>query len=106
MKATAYMQTHLTEKVTVADLAEHVSLSPDRFAHLFKEVTDTTPIRYLRRLRMDKACLLLETTSNTLAEIADQVGYCNEFHFGSSFKQVVGVSPGEYRSLQATESAE
>jgi AraC-like DNA-binding protein len=97
MKATAYMQTNLDEKITVAHLAGQVSLSADRFAHLFKEVTGTTPIRYLRRLRMEKACLLLETTPATLAEIAAQVGYCNEFHFGNSFKKVIGVSPGEYR---------
>lgn len=50
-----YVQGHLTEPLTVADLAEQVSLSPSAFAHLFREVTGRSPYQGVKEMRLDRA---------------------------------------------------
>ena len=50
-----YVRGHLTEPLTVADMAEQVSLSPSAFAHLFREVAGRSPYQFVKEMRLDKA---------------------------------------------------
>jgi hypothetical protein len=54
-----YVRGNLTEPLTVADMAEQVSLSPSAFAHLFREVTGRSPYQFVKEMRLDKALALL-----------------------------------------------
>lgn len=76
--------------------AAHCSLSPSRFAHLFKAVTGQTPIAYLNRVRIENAKELLLKTSLPIAEIAERVGFADQNYFGRLFKRQVGLSPTEF----------
>jgi AraC-like DNA-binding protein len=46
---------------------------------------------------MERASELMHRSYMTLREVADECGFCNEFHFSRRFKQIVGLSPKEYR---------
>lgn len=82
---------------TVHSLAEYVSLSPSRFAHLFTEQLGHSPMRALRHARLRHAARLLEATELPVERVAAASGFGSPFHFSRVFRQRYGVPPGEYR---------
>lgn len=82
---------------TVAEMAAELHLSESRFAHLYKVFFGTTPLDDLIHARMDAAKNELLFTDHAIYEIAEALGYRNTTHFCRQFKQLVGISPTEYR---------
>ena len=94
-------------RVSVSGFAESVNLSPSRVRHLFKVEIGTSPVRFVRMLKMQEAKRLLETTFLTVKEVANRVDLCDESHFVRDFKRLYGHPPGQHRTtvvLGATES--
>lgn len=85
--------------VEVADLARAAGLSVSRFHALFKSAVGTSPMVYLSEKRLSKACLLLLTTSMSIAEISEAVGFCDQFHFSKAFRAKFACSPMKYRNI-------
>jgi AraC family transcriptional regulator, arabinose operon regulatory protein len=85
------------EPTTVAELAEHVHLSPSRLAHLFKDAVGESPIQMLLRLRLRQAARLLEYSTLSVAEIAAEVGFDSQFYFARQFREQFATSPTGYR---------
>lgn len=83
--------------ITVNDIIEYVGFTRSYFTTTFKEHVGVSPQKYLLQYRMKKACEQLESTDNTVKEIASSVGYENALTFSRSFKQVYGISPTDYR---------
>ncbi|MEP7126867.1 MAG: AraC family transcriptional regulator [Byssovorax sp.] len=81
---------------TVKELAEHVGMSRSVFALRFKETVGSTPIEYLTRWRMLRAGQRLETSSESISEIAFSLGYESDSAFRKAFRGVMGCSPREY----------
>jgi AraC-like DNA-binding protein len=96
-----YMRTHLSEPLTVADLADLVSLSPSAFAHLFRDVTGRSPYQFLKEMRLDRARELLVDGNLTVARISKEVGYGSVSHFISEFRSRFGVTPRAYYDAHA-----
>ncbi|MDQ0063330.1 response regulator [Paenibacillus harenae] len=90
---------HYMKGITMNDAAEHLFLNPSYFSKVFHEEAGETYSKYLARLRMNKAKQLLKTSSLKIYEIADQVGYADFRHFSKTFKEIEGVTPGQYRDL-------
>jgi len=78
-------------------LAELVGLSQSRFLTVFHELTGGSPTRFIEYKRYLKACELLLTTSQSVAEIAETLRYADAFHFSRKFKQNAGCSPRAFR---------
>ncbi len=97
------MVDHLTERMQVSRLASLINVSPSYYFALFKRETGYAPIDFFIHLRMRRACLLLETTTLSVKEIADELGYDDAFYFSRLFKSVTMLAPTEYR-LQRQES--
>jgi AraC-like DNA-binding protein len=97
LRSIQYMRNHLDEPCSLEELAEVARFSPSHYSHLFKQQTNTSPIRFFIRLKMQRACELLHTTNQTVAAIGRQVGYTDSFHFSRMFKKVIGKSPTAYR---------
>ncbi|WP_150268689.1 helix-turn-helix domain-containing protein [Paenibacillus tepidiphilus] len=97
-----YIQEHYSETITVELLAEVAGIGRTRYSQLFKEVTGQNPLEYLNRLRIERAQQQLLLTGDRLHEIALSVGYSNEYYFNRRFKGLVGVTPGQYRSIHQT----
>ena len=85
---------------TVRSLAEGVSLSPSRFAHLFTERLGYSPMKALREARLRHAARLLEATDLSVERVAAASGFASPFHFNRLFRRRYGTPPGAYRSAQ------
>ena len=96
----AYMAQHLDESLPIAALAAQACLSPSHYFALFKRQTGSTPMRYFTHLRIQYACHLLGTTSSPVKEIAEALGYKDQFYFSRVFKAVNHMAPSEYRLKQ------
>ena len=96
-----YIHTHIRYDLTVEQLAAMEYLGVSRYRELFRECTGVSPIDYVIRLRIARACDLLARTDTGIAEIAESVGYENRHHFHNTFKRFRGMTPGEYRRHKA-----
>ena len=103
-RALDHICAHLAEPLSVPSLAAHVSLSPSRFGHLFREETGETPQHYLELQRMHQARQLLAFTQEPIAAVARLAGFENPFYFALRFKRHTGKSPRIWRQ-QWPESA-
>jgi len=84
----------------VSELAVLAGMSVTNFFRHFKAATGTSPIDWLRRERINQAKKRLIEKDNSIAEIAEQTGYCDQFYFSRDFKRMTGVSPSEYRQRE------
>jgi len=94
-----FMKRHLTQNLTLDELAEKASLSPPRFITLFSQQTGFPPVTYHIRLRMQNACHLLDTTDQSIQNIAQATGYTDPYYFSRLFRQYMGTSPRGYRKM-------
>lgn len=83
---------------TVAEMARIAFLSPSRFHAIYKAVFGISPYDDLLNTRIDLAKTMLLSDSNpTILEVAERLGYKNEYHFIRKFKEIVGMTPGNFR---------
>ncbi|GJM65056.1 AraC family transcriptional regulator [Persicobacter diffluens] len=92
-----YMKNNMKHKISLDELAENARLSPSYYSSEFKRKTGKTPIDYLTHLRIQEACQLLDHTSLRIKEISNKVGFDDPFYFSRVYKNVMGLSPKEYR---------
>lgn len=92
-----YIAEHYREKIYIDKLADMLSVSADYFTKMFKDSIGKTPIEYINGLRINDSMRLLTETDNTLADIADTIGFCNPNYFHKIFKQYMNTSPLAYR---------
>lgn len=95
--AVRFLQVHYTEVVTLEQLAETARMSKYYFIKAFKELTGTTPYRYLLVLRVDATKRLLRQTTLSVNEIAEQTGFCDGKNCILHFKKLTGVTPLQFR---------
>lgn len=91
---------------SVADLAAEAGMSRASFSEKFREAVDDTPMNYLGKWRMQVAIDALTTTEQSVAQIAEDVGYGSEAAFRNAFRQIVGRTPGEVRRQAPAEVAD
>ncbi len=82
---------------TVDTLARRSGMSRSGFAARFAELVGESPARYLTRWRMHLAAQALRECSDSMATIAESVGYSSEHAFAKAFKRTLGVTPGAFR---------
>ena len=87
--------------LALSDIAAAANLSIDHFGRLFRTQLDTTPMRYLKSVRIGQSRFLLAHTGLRIEEIARAVGFRDAFHFSRTFRNVAGMSPSQYRKRHA-----
>lgn len=92
-----YIEQHYSEPVHARKLAELAHLSLSQFERRFKTLFQVTPIQYLIRVRLNKACRILISSSAKVTEIAIQCGFYDHSHFIRKFTATLGISPTNYR---------
>jgi AraC-like DNA-binding protein len=95
----AYMRQHLERPLRLEELARMANLSVSHFSAIFRKEFGFSPLDYLIRTRIRRACELLDTTSSSLKEIAEAVGFLDPLYFSRAFRTIHGVSPSQYRSV-------
>jgi AraC family transcriptional regulator len=96
------MKTKNRHRLSVADLARMVKLSPWHFTHLFKAETSKSPMQYLKQVRMQQAEEMFRETSLSLKEVVSAIGLSDRSHFSREFKRLHGVTPKEFIAQQRT----
>ncbi|KVE36262.1 AraC family transcriptional regulator [Burkholderia sp. TSV86] len=92
-----WLRARLAEPLRVADLAAHCGFGMRRFHQLFCDAFGETPHRYLQRLRLDVAIVLLGNPQYSLSEIAGEVGFADQSAFTHAFTKRFGLAPGQWR---------
>ena len=92
-----YIEEHLTEKIELADIAEHVGLSRTYASAAFKEELGITISEFILRERMLEAKRMLRDTDLTVAAISDRLAFCSQSYFTKNFTRTEGMTPVEYR---------
>ena len=97
-RAKQFILDHLTEDLSLGQVASAVHTSIFYFCKLFRKVTGITFTEFVSRARTEKAKNLLLNQNLRVSEIAYEVGFQSLTHFNRTFKAIVGESPTEYRS--------
>ncbi|MHA0857125.1 AraC family transcriptional regulator [Paenibacillus sp. CMAA1364] len=91
-----YIHEHYAQEIYVSKLAEMSYLSTDRYTTLFKNMMDTTPLQYIIRFRLEKACEFMKHTHLNIQQISSLVGFEDQLYFSRMFKKYYGITPSEY----------
>ena len=94
-----YVDLHLSEKITLAELAGVAGLSRMHFASQFRAATNLRPHEFILRRRVLRAQELLQNTTTPIVEIALTVGFQTQAHFTTIFKRFVGSTPNRWRAI-------
>ena len=93
-----FIEAHLGEELTQADLARVAELSPHHFASAFRTSVGVAPHRYLAERRIARAMELLAKSEATVTTIAHALGFASHGHFSESFRRFVGVTPTSFKA--------
>ncbi|MGG3309438.1 helix-turn-helix domain-containing protein [Paenibacillus lautus] len=98
IQAQKYVIQHVTEKLTLEEMAGYLNLNSSYFSRLFKRETNQNFIEYVNMVKLQKAKQLLQQSNKTVEEISDYLGYANKSYFIKLFKREIGMTPSEFTS--------
>lgn len=83
--------------MSVTKCAQLCNMSKVHFSRVFKQTVGMPPMKFMLKLRIDRARELLEFTDKPIAEIAEASGFQDQSYFARTFKQLTGMSPTQFR---------
>jgi AraC-like DNA-binding protein len=92
------MNMKLEETLTLEEIAQYAQISKQHLNHLFKTAVGFAPIDYYLRLKMRRACQLLDLTTLNIKEVCHTIGFKDPYYFSRLFRKIIGLSPTAYRS--------
>lgn len=97
--AIAHIETNYAYEITLDQLIEISNMSRRNFLRTFESAMGDSPIQYLIRLRIRKACERLRSSNTSITQVAVDVGFLDSNYFSRKFRDLVGVSPREYKRI-------
>lgn len=97
-EAQEFIETNITEKISVEELATRFAIGRRHFERRFKKATNNTPVEYIQRVKVEAAKKMLEGSRKNVSEVMYDVGYADIKAFRSVFKKITGLSPVEYKN--------
>lgn len=93
-----FIEQHVTERLTVEQLASRCAMDRINFSRRFKKATQLSPADYIQRVKIEAAKRRFESTGKQINQVMYEVGYGDIKAFRNVFKKVVGMTPADYRS--------
>ena len=103
-KVLSYIKEYFQENLTLKTLGEVAGYSPNYLERLFIEIMNTTPQKYIEKLRIEHAKYLLIKDDFSIAEIAYSCGFASQSYFTQIFKKHTLISPFEFRKNATLQS--
>lgn len=104
-RACGLLEANLSERLDWAELAHNFGLTVEGFRKRFTRLVGQPPARYRTGRLIDRACELICAGQYTDSQIAELLGFCDEFYFSRRFKEITGKSPRTFRKSFAPKSA-
>ncbi|MBU5482609.1 AraC family transcriptional regulator [Blautia sp. MSJ-19] len=92
-----FVSYHYMEDIRVEDLAKSCHISETHFRRVFTSYMKVSPLEYINTVRIHTACEFLQKTDDPVADIAHKCGFTTNSTFNRNFKQLMGVTPVEWR---------
>jgi AraC-like DNA-binding protein len=92
-----HLESSLTEPVQLTALARLAGMSKSSFQRAFRRALNASPVDYLIRLRIQKACELLTASDTTIKEVAAASGFDDSNYFTRQFRRIMQTSPSDFR---------
>lgn len=96
-EAQHYIMNHLSEKISMDEMARRLHLNATHFSRIFKKETGETFVEFVNKKKMEKAKELLDRSSQSIDQIAQELAYDNTSYFNKLFRAYSGMSANEYR---------
>jgi len=84
------------QNIGIAQIAYNLNITPNYLSMLFRRETGQPFVKYITKVRMEKAIQLLKSNRARINEVAKQVGYFNPRYFSKLFKKKYGCTPSKY----------
>lgn len=97
--AVSYVEQHLSEPVTVQQMAVAAGYHPSHFTRLFQKHMGLSPGQFILRKKTERAAELLTATALPVSAIADELGFGSPFYFSNFMKKQTGMTPSQYRKI-------
>ncbi len=101
-RVTAFMLDNITADISLSLLAAQCGFSRGHFIRAFRQTTGLPPYRWLLNERVKRACLLLDETPSSIADIALQCGFSDQAHLTRIFSKILGITPAAWRRRART----
>lgn len=96
-----YLLRHMDKRITIEELSQKYLMNPTTLKAVFKEVYGESLASHMKEHRMEKAAFLLSETNDSIAQVAEAVGYGSQSRFSTAFKEVYQMLPLEYRKAHS-----
>lgn len=104
-RAVSYLNEHLSENISIEDLAKEAGMSRAVFHRKFKAATSYSPIQFIKATRLNHAAMLIASGS-TAADAAYEVGYASQSQFSREFRRQFGRTPRQWRGASRAMAAQ
>lgn len=101
-----YMRDNLNRTLTINEISAYVKYSPYRYSTLFRQKVGYSPMNYFTRLKIQKACELLDITNMKSNQICQVLGYDDPLYFSRVFSKIMGMSPQTFKNRYKRTPAE
>lgn len=95
----AYILENLHRTITLKELAQQVHFHPNYLIRFFNKHLFMSPMKYVSKMKIDRAKQLLVTSNLSISKIAMQLGYSSAYHFSNRFKETTGYTPSAWRDM-------
>lgn len=97
-KMISYLYLHIEDKIVLSDMAAAVNLSIGYMCQCFKDALGMSIMNYNKKIKIERAQILLTSTNYNILEIATLLGFCDQSNFCKTFKKMTGIAPSKYRA--------
>jgi AraC-like DNA-binding protein len=96
-KVISHIENNIGDDFTNESLANMANMATNAFSRLFKDCVGETLQNFIRKKRIQRACLLLLHSDQSIDAIADKTGFANRYHFTRIFNHITGYTPAKYK---------
>lgn len=96
-KACLYLENHLSDHISLDKLSQYTDYSKNQLLRIFQKELGCTPMQYYLQKKIAYAKSQLIYSNQSIREISDMLGFCDDSYFSKVFKSQVGCSPGDFR---------